>query len=109
MDKIKQLRLQNSLTQQEFAKTLNIKQQYLSRYETGLSEPDIQTLCKIADYYGVSLDYLCDHKTMNQLDYGQIDEAHKKAHNILQALPDAEFYLEFGRLQTKADMLGIKY
>ena len=31
-------------------------------------------LCKIADYYNVSLDYLCEHKTKYQQDIGYLNE-----------------------------------
>ncbi|WP_229735888.1 helix-turn-helix domain-containing protein [Kroppenstedtia guangzhouensis] len=30
----------------------------ISKYETGNREPDIDTLQKIADFFGVTLDYL---------------------------------------------------
>lgn len=109
MEKLKLLREKNNFTQTEIAKKLNINNVTYGRYESNAREPDIATLCKIADYYGVSLDYLCDHKTKNQLDYGHIDDAHFVAHNILQALPDNKFFEFFGRLQNTADMLGIKY
>lgn len=61
--KLKELRKEKNITQSELAQILNIKQQYLSRYESQQAEPDIQTLCKLADYYGVSLDYLCEHQS----------------------------------------------
>ena len=107
--KLKELRKTNKQSQQQMANYLKVTQRTYSSYELGQTEPDIATLCKIADYYKVSLDYLCGHKTKNQLDYGQIDDAHFVAHNILQALPDNKFFEFFGRLQNTADMLGIKY
>ncbi len=61
--KLKELREKSNITQTEFAKAINIKQQYVSRYEKRIADPDIATLIKTADYFGVSLDYLCDHKT----------------------------------------------
>ncbi len=61
--KLLELRKQKKITQSELAKILEIKQQYYSRYENNQAEPDIETLCKIADYYGVSLDYLCEHQS----------------------------------------------
>ena len=107
--KLKELRKPTGLNQTETAQKIGISRISYNKYELGQVEPDIQTLCRIADYYGVTLDYLCEHETKNQLNYGQIDQAHKIAHNILQALPDNEFYAEFGRLQIKAEQLGIRY
>lgn len=57
---LKRLRTSANITQLQLAKVLNISQQNLCRYETGQNEPDIETLKKIADYFDVSLDFLCD-------------------------------------------------
>lgn len=57
---LKKIRKSANLTQLQLAKALNISQQNLCRYETGQNEPDIETLKKIADYFDVSLDFLCD-------------------------------------------------
>ncbi len=37
---------------------LNMSQNTISRYETGEREPGIRDLIRIADYFGVSIDYL---------------------------------------------------
>ena len=58
--KIKEIRKSANITQLQLAKALNISQQNICRYETGQNEPDIETLKKIADYFDVSLDFLCD-------------------------------------------------
>lgn len=57
-ERIKELRAQNHLTQREISEILNIKQQSYSRYELGTGQPSLETLCKIAEYYNVSGDYL---------------------------------------------------
>ena len=40
------------------SKILNISQVSYGRYELGISEPTIESLIKLADFYNVSLDYL---------------------------------------------------
>ena len=57
---IKILRKQIKKTQDEVAKELNLQKQTYQNYELGKREPDLQTLKKIADYFNVSLDFLCD-------------------------------------------------
>lgn len=57
-ERLKELRAQNHLTQREILEILNIKQQSYSRYELGTGQPSLETLCKIAEYYNVSVDYL---------------------------------------------------
>ena len=42
----------------EMANAIGIKQQVLSYYERGDREPRIETLKKLAKFYGVSIDYL---------------------------------------------------
>ena len=38
-------------------------------YETGKAEPNIETLIKIADFYGVSVDYVVGHNMNNNFGY----------------------------------------
>ncbi len=58
--KLKELRKLENITQEEFAKKININLSTYKQYETNRTEPDIVTLKKIADYYDISLDNLCD-------------------------------------------------
>lgn len=55
---IADLRKKKGLTQEQLAAALNISSQAVSKWETGISQPDIQTLPLIADYFRVSIDYL---------------------------------------------------
>lgn len=56
--RLKELRLENGMTQQYLASLLNIKQQSYIRYEYGTGEPSLQTLIKLSQIFGVSTDYL---------------------------------------------------
>ena len=56
--RIKDLREDHDLKQSDVAKILNISQVSYGRYELGISEPTIESLIKLADFYNVSLDYL---------------------------------------------------
>lgn len=75
MDKLKELRKENKKNQTELAKMLNVTQQSYARYELGTSEPNLQILCKLADFYGVSLDFLVGREFNNE--YGYIAEDEK--------------------------------
>ena len=55
---LKELRTSKALTRQQFSAILNLKERTYLKYETGEARPTYETLCAIADYYGVSLDYL---------------------------------------------------
>lgn len=56
--KIKALREDNDLTQQQMANFLHISQATYSRYETGDLDLPSAVLIKLAAFYNVSIDYL---------------------------------------------------
>ena len=57
-DRIKALRNQKKVTQETLAKHLFISPQAVSRWEQGLAVPDTAILVPLADFFGVSVDYL---------------------------------------------------
>lgn len=61
MNRLKEVRIATGKKQYEVAEDLGTSQQVLSRYERGETEPDYKTLCRLAEYYGVSIDYLLCH------------------------------------------------
>ena len=58
MIRLRELREEKHINQQKLAIALNVTQAAISKYELGLSEPDISMLKNIADYFHVSVDYL---------------------------------------------------
>lgn len=63
--KLKQARNNAGYTQRQIAEILNMKQPTLASYELGRTEPDIETLGKLADFYEVSVDWLLGTKGIN--------------------------------------------
>lgn len=61
-NKIADLRKEKGLSQRQLAKELGTSQANLSRWEQGLNEPSIIECWKIADYFDVSIDFLCGKK-----------------------------------------------
>lgn len=60
--KLKELLTLNNLNQTELAQQIGVSQKTISNYLSGETEPTLSVLCKIAKFFGVSLDYLCDYK-----------------------------------------------
>ncbi|MBR6394999.1 MAG: helix-turn-helix transcriptional regulator [Ruminococcus sp.] len=58
--RLKELRKQKGMTQLRLAIELDTNQNTISRYESGERQADYQTLIRIADYFGVSIDYLLE-------------------------------------------------
>ena len=66
---LKTLRKNEKMTQIDVAKLLNIAKSTYSGYELETSEPNLETLIKLADYYGVTLDYLVGREFKNEVGY----------------------------------------
>ena len=59
-EKIRVLRKARRLTQEQLAEHLNVSPQAVSKWETGLSSPDIDMLPRLAAFFGTSVDDLLD-------------------------------------------------
>ncbi|WP_027633344.1 helix-turn-helix domain-containing protein [Clostridium hydrogeniformans] len=57
-DRIKELREDKCLNQQELGKMFNVHKGTISNWENGKRTPDADMIIKIADYFNVSIDYL---------------------------------------------------
>lgn len=55
--RLKKIRKEKKITQEEISNYLGVKRQTYSAYEREVSVPDSLTLKKLADYFGVSTDY----------------------------------------------------
>ncbi len=71
---LKELRKKNGLTQQDVADQLKINRVNYNRYELENGEPDIKTLCKLADFYHVTLDELVGREQKNIIDKGLLND-----------------------------------
>ena len=59
--RLKELRLKKGVTQNEVAIAIGCAKSTYPKYEREEHEPDITTLCILADYYEVTVDYLIEH------------------------------------------------
>ncbi len=57
-ERLKELRLERNLTQQDLGKILHTTKMAVSHWEKGHSEPSIAQLIVLSDYFDVSIDYL---------------------------------------------------
>lgn len=60
--RLKEIRESKNISQKELSNILGFKPTTYNGYEKGLSEPNIQTLIKLADFYKVTLDELVGHE-----------------------------------------------
>ena len=57
-ERIKELRLEKGMTQEEVGKLIGVKRYSVYGYEKGNNYPEVPGLIALADYFGVSTDYL---------------------------------------------------
>ena len=87
MNRLRELREDRDLRQVDVSYYVGIDQKTLSKYETGKTNPDSQSLIKLADFYNVSIDYLVGRV---QLDvYGETrKQTHEAIDGIVSLLED---------------------
>ena len=55
---IRKLRLEKGVNQERLAEQLHVTRQAVSNWENGKNQPDIEMLTAIAEFFGVSVEYL---------------------------------------------------
>lgn len=58
-EKLKELRVGMKFTQEKMGKIIGVNQSCINRYERDLTVAPIEILIRYADYFDISLDYLC--------------------------------------------------
>lgn len=61
MLRIRELRLENNLTQKELAEKISSTSKNIWAYENQISIPPLDVLIKLADFFNCSIDYLANH------------------------------------------------
>ncbi len=65
-ENIRNLRIDGGYTQKQIAQELGISQNTYSQYEIGVLNYPVDALIKLADFYGVSVDYLLGRTNTKQ-------------------------------------------
>lgn len=56
--RLKKLREEKKLTQEQLGKLVNLSQQTIGHYEVNRAKPDLETMRRLAEIFNVSTDYL---------------------------------------------------
>ena len=67
--RMKKLRQENDLTQQQVADLLSLERSSIAKYELGQSSPNPETLLTMAKIYNVSVDYLIRGKSEEETSF----------------------------------------
>ncbi len=85
--KIKELREEFQITQKELADKIGNVQRNVSNWENGTSEPDCETLLRLADIFGVTLDELFGR---NESEILKLDNAEYPFYKLIRRLNDEQ-------------------
>lgn len=86
---IADLRMQKGWSQTELATESGVSREIIGKYETGEAVPSIEFAKRIADAFGVSLDYLVGEGTLSRLDKKTV----KRMQDIESLKDDDKSYL----------------
>lgn len=100
-DKLKLLRKEQNLTQEELAKVLNYTRTAVSGYESGRNEPSYDVLKTLSEYFDVSIDYLLG-KTEDRKSDKLISQEKKEILERLKNIPIK--YIDIAEIASKKDI-----
>ena len=76
-ERLKKLRKERNLTQIQLAAELNVANATIAMWETNKRTPDLKTVHRLADFFGVTTDYLAG-ESLDQIHYsGLVDIYHR--------------------------------
>lgn len=115
MENLRKTRKERNLTMKEVGIAIGVGESTISQYETGKRQPDQQTLLKLADYFGVTVDYLLGREADPERDEKPPLHIPDKYKDVLVAfeggpddltqddIDDVIKYIEFVRARKKKD------
>lgn len=98
---LKKIRKQHNKTQNEVAKMLKIDQTTYSGYETGKSNPSLDVLIHLADFYHITIDELVEHEIPYLINKSTLTENQLELFEMIQKLSDSNCNL------VKAYLIGL--
>ena len=97
--RIKELRTEKNMTQNEIATVLGISRQVFANYEKEINYPDPKMLVKLADFFDVSIDFLV----------GRTDELDIVRQKSTISPSELEFLARFRQLDKNAQNKVLGY
>lgn len=86
-NRLKTLRTQNNLTQNQLAKRLSLTKSVISAYENGIRMPSYDTLISISRLFKVTTDYLLGLERKQDIDLSGLTESEITALlNLIKAM-----------------------
>lgn len=92
METLRILRKNAKMTMKELGRVLGCGESTISMYENGKRQPDNETLKKIADYYGVTIDYLLGYETttISTVEENSLTDGEKALLDLFNRVPQEQ-------------------
>lgn len=100
MIRLRELREGKNISQKELGEIFNVAQNTISNWEKGSREPDASTLLKLADLFGVSVDYILGRTDIKKAPE-TIAAHHEGEEWTEEELEDIEKFKEFVRMRRQ--------
>ena len=91
MKRLKELRIQRGLTQTQVGDLIGVSCVTIARYEAGDREPSNAKLTTLADYFGVTVDYLMGRDEPTQEERAEVPPHLMESYELLRQLTPEEF------------------
>lgn len=98
-DKIMNLRKQNNWSQEQLAEKMGVSRQSVSKWESGMSIPDLEKILKMSALFEVSTDYLLKDEIENEIYTEDGGCGVEEVRTV--SLEEANTYMEFVRTSSK--------
>lgn len=111
---LKKLREEHHMSQSKLAKAIGVAQSTVGMWESGKNKPEYATLLKIANVFGVSVDYLTGADNTDKLNISVVDEnknpivLDNEALELIDSLrsnPEMKMLFSVSKNATKEDII----
>lgn len=90
MQQVRKLRKERNLSMKEFGNLVGLAESTISLYENGKRQPDNEKLIQMADFFGVSVDYLLGRIEKETPPDMELSEGEKQLIALIKELTDEE-------------------
>lgn len=88
---LRELRKQKKLSQSALAEIVGMSQATVASWENGTRKPDVETVSYLADYFGVTVDYLMGRDEPTQEERAEVPPHLMESYELLRQLTPEEF------------------
>lgn len=107
--RLKMLRTENKLTQEDLGKVLKLSKANISKYESGSIDPNIDTLKMMSQYFDVSIDYLLGKQDVKNIENKNVkNDEEKDIEELLEETMEQQGLMLNGEIVDESDLILLR-